>query len=128
MDIEAITNEIQVINTEIIQSFNKHAPEAILKHILHSDDLVYIEHIQITKGWDSLKTGFIRWHAEHKDISIVYYFTNVNVLTENVAVLINAGDIFQFGKAIQKMTWTAVFQRIGQNWKIVTAHETVMGI
>ncbi|MBN1185451.1 MAG: hypothetical protein JXB49_24410 [Bacteroidales bacterium] len=128
MDIDKIKNEIQVINSDIIENFNKHNPSEILKHIIESDELIYIEHIQITKGWNTLRDGFMKWHVDYADLSIEPFFKHINILTDDVVVLINAGHIIKSNEIIQKMTWTAVLKKINDQWKIVNSHETVMGI
>jgi ketosteroid isomerase-like protein len=128
MERDKITREILSIREEIVDAFNCHDPKRILAHINDNEDLHYVEHIQITIGWKTLKTGFEQWHQANLDLSIQITYSHVNVLSEQVAILISSGDIIKQGKKIQTMTWTAIFKKIEGSWKIVNAHETVMGV
>jgi hypothetical protein len=125
---EIIIHEIFAIRDEIVQAFNAHEPQKILIHIQQSEELRYVEHIQITKGWTALKEGFEQWHKANQDLSIQIRQSFVNVISDQIAILISSGEIYQSGTRIQVMTWTAVFQNLNGVWKIVNAHETVAGV
>jgi hypothetical protein len=123
-----IATEIKQRHGQIIQAFNQHDAEKIAAFIDQQDDLHYVEHTQITIGWQTLKQGFEQWHLGHSELTIEIKYAHVNVLTEDIAVLVSAGDIYRAGHRIQAMTWTAVFQRKECEWKIVNAHETVSAV
>ena len=123
-----ISAEIMAINEQIVHAFNEHTPGKILEFIEKSGDLHYVEHTTVTIGWEMLKIGFEEWHQTNQELLIKQNHTHVNVLTEEVAVLTTAGEIYKSGQKIQKMTWTAVFQKKGSKWKIVHAHEAVSGL
>jgi hypothetical protein len=120
-----ITKEILAILDEITIAFNAHIPDGILAHIHRSEQLRYVEHSQITIGWESLKNGFEKWHRTNRELTIRANQPYVNVLSYQTAVLVTAADVFKAGKKIQIMNWTAVFQKIEGSWKMVNAHETV---
>ena len=123
-----IATEIKAINEQIVQAFNEHDPGRILAFIDKSGDLHYVEHTTVTIGWETLKNGFEEWHQTYPDLSIKQIQAHVNVLSDEIAVLTTAGEIYQAGRKIQKMTWTAVFQHKQGKWKIVSAHEAVSGL
>ena len=123
-----IAAEIRAINEQVLQAFNEHDPGQILAFIDKHEDLHYVEHTTVTIGWETLKNGFDEWHKANLDLSMKQTQAHVNVLSDEIAVLTTAGEIYQAGQKIQKMTWTAVFQRKRGAWKIVNAHEAVSGL
>jgi ketosteroid isomerase-like protein len=118
-----ITKEIKDIHKNIIQAFNNHDAGKILNFIDQSDSLHYVEHTQVTVGWNTLKNGFEKWHKANQDLTIELNQSYVNVLSKDIAVLVAAGTISKKNLKIQKFTWTSVFQKKENGWKIVNAHE-----
>jgi hypothetical protein len=123
-----ITNEIKNVHKFIIQAFNNHDAGKILSFIDQSDSLLYVEHTQVTIGWNTLKNGFEKWHKANPDLTIELNQSYVNVLSKDIAVLVAAGTISKNNFKIQKFTWTAVFQKKENGWKIVNAHEAFSDI
>lgn len=128
MNVDKISAEITEIHAKIVQAFNAHDVDKIVSFIDASKDLHYVEHTQITVGWETLKKGFEEWHAARQDLTFTCDYSHVNVLSDHIAVLVSSGEIYQSGRKIQKMTWTAVFQIKEGQWKIVNAHEAVSEI
>ena len=118
-----ITKEIESIHHEIIQAYYEHDAAKIVYHIEQTEDIHYVEHTQVTIGWNTLKKGWEQWHAANQNLSANLDQSYVNVLSKDIAVLVTAGVINKDNKKFQNYTWTAVFQRKGADWKIVNAHE-----
>lgn len=123
-----IAAEIEAISAKIVDAFNAHDVESLVAFIENSEDLHYVEHTQVTIGWETLKNGFEEWHQANQDLSLTMNQTHVNVLSEDIAVLTADCVVCQSEHKIQKMTWTAVFQKKEDQWKIVNAHEAVSDI
>ena len=118
-----ITKQIEAIHNEISQAFNEHDVAKILSFIDQNEDLHYVEHTHVTIGWDTLKKGLEEWHPVNQNLSGKSNYFYVNVLSKDIAVLVSSGVIYRENIAFLNMTYTAVFQRKENGWKIVNAHE-----
>jgi len=125
---EAISRQILAVQDEVFRGFNSHDVTRIVSHIEKSSDLRYVEHTQVTVGWETLRKGLETWHRENRDLTARPSASHVNVLSEQVAVLTTAGTILKSGVEAQRFTWTAVFRLMDDGWKIVSAHEAFSDI
>jgi len=123
-----IESAIKSIIQEIDKAYIAQDVNQLANFFLKSENLQTVLSGKVTVGWDGYCERTRQWNEENNVASSPSDYVYVDVLSRDAAVVTESGlwtGKDQSGAEIkQRWSWTGVFMKKENEWKIVNAHES----